>query len=123
LIIAICIVADSVANFWQMILAKSTEKIRPLAKKFAHSQYPLTEAVLQRRLPQKSYKKLNSQLKEIISAKNEGFYVNNTLKKSSAIFFKICNKFGHGFFRPLMFLCDHIYVLRPKFRLVGNSGY
>jgi hypothetical protein len=51
----------------------------------------------------------------------------NTLQKICAtfrpFFWKICQKFGRGFFRPLIFLAlgGHFCVSRPKFRPVSNT--
>jgi hypothetical protein len=39
----------------------------------------------------------------------------------SAIFRQICRIFGRGFSRPPIFLWGHFYVLRLKFRPVGNT--
>jgi hypothetical protein len=89
--------ANIVANFWQLISSKSTDK-------FGY---------------------IHQQIEQSISANNPAFSVKNILQKSSAIFrpFKQNRqKIVRRFFWPPRFLCGHLYVLQPKFLPVGNIG-
>jgi hypothetical protein len=76
-----------VVNSWQIFTAKSTKQIRPLAKKFARTEYPCITAIFKDFWP-KSHKKVESiiVLNSSFLSKIKAFMSITHFKKSSATF-------------------------------------